>query len=201
LLYSGPTGSSLDEEELRLRAVACLVAAALVAFLPYRSLADDPAPEAAPDKARAATDDENSSFAQTICLRLGFANDSPELRHCAAELVALREPGHLLRSSEAGGRLLARTVPGFNLGAACARYYPAASRRVSEEGTVDLVVYVGADTRVKAALVLKSSGHERLDLATAQCVSATGRFVPPSVDGVPVGSWQGLRYTWRFTGG
>jgi periplasmic protein TonB len=93
----------------------------------------------------------------------------------------------------------ARVAKGSNLGEACSSYYPSASRRLSEEGSVVLLVYVAPNGRVSETKVETSSGIGRLDEAAEKCVKAQGRFEPQKVGNDPVGSWQRMKWTWRLT--
>jgi len=93
----------------------------------------------------------------------------------------------------------ARVAKGSNLGEACSSYYPSASRRLSEEGSVVLLVYIAPNGRVSETKVETSSGIARLDDAAEKCVKAQGRFEPQRVGSEPVGSWQRMKWTWRLT--
>jgi periplasmic protein TonB len=93
----------------------------------------------------------------------------------------------------------ARVAKGSNLGEACSSYYPSASRRLSEEGSVVLLVYIAPNGRVSETKVETSSGIGRLDEAAEKCVKAQGRFEPQRVGSEPVGSWQRMKWTWRLT--
>ena len=93
----------------------------------------------------------------------------------------------------------ARVAKGSNLGEACSSYYPSASRRLSEEGSVVLLVYIAPNGRVSETKVETSSGVARLDDAAEKCVKAQGRFEPQRVGAEPVGSWQRMKWTWRLT--
>lgn len=75
--------------------------------------------------------------------------------------------------------------------------YPAAARRLQEEGTVVLRFRIGGDGKVIAGNVVSSSGHERLDQAALDALSLC-RFKPGTVDGVPEESWATVRYVWRL---
>ena len=75
--------------------------------------------------------------------------------------------------------------------------YPAASRRLEEEGTVALKFLVGVDGRVKESAVDKSSGFRRLDEAARQGLSKC-QFTPGTENGLPVEGWSIMRYTWRL---
>ncbi len=93
----------------------------------------------------------------------------------------------------------ARVAKGSNLGEACSTYYPSASRRLSEEGSVVLLVFVAPSGRVSETKVETSSGIGRLDEAAQKCVTAQGRFEPQKVGSEAVGSWQRMKWTWRLT--
>jgi len=92
-----------------------------------------------------------------------------------------------------------RVAKGVNLGDLCEPYYPSASRRLSEEGSVVLLVYVGPNGRVSETKVETSSGIQRLDEAAEKCVKAQGKFEPQRVGNDAVGSWQRMKWTWRLS--
>ena len=75
--------------------------------------------------------------------------------------------------------------------------YPSASRRMEEEGTVQLRFLIGVDGKVIQAEVEKSSGYKRLDEA-ARAGLARCQFRPATVDGRPEQAWASMRYTWRL---
>lgn len=75
--------------------------------------------------------------------------------------------------------------------------YPAASRRMEEEGHVTLRFLVGVDGRVLESVIEKTSGYKRLDEA-ARASLAKCQFKPATVDGKPEQGWATLRYTWRL---
>jgi protein TonB len=93
----------------------------------------------------------------------------------------------------------ARVAKGVNLGDACGPYYPSASRRLSEEGSVVLLVFIAPNGKVSETKVETSSGYQRLDEAAAKCVTAQGRFEPTKVGAEAIGSWQRMKWTWRLT--
>jgi TonB family protein len=84
------------------------------------------------------------------------------------------------------------------LGAGCESFYPVTARRDGEQGSVVLLVRIGAGGRLEGVLVETSSGHPSLDVAAAACVGALAEFEPPQRDGEPVAAWQRLRWTWRL---
>ena len=91
-----------------------------------------------------------------------------------------------------------RVAQGLNLGDACESYYPLSSRAALEQGATTAIIYVDVDGRVKDTRIEVSSGYVALDEATERCFMERGRFVPQTVDGTPVGSWQRLKTTWRL---
>lgn len=62
--------------------------------------------------------------------------------------------------------------------------YPRMSRSLGEQGTVQVLVYVGADGNAQKVEIKKSSGYDRLDQAALAAI-AHWRFVPGKRDGVP----------------
>ncbi len=75
--------------------------------------------------------------------------------------------------------------------------YPSASKRLEEEGTVQLKFLVGVDGKVLESAIEKSSGFRRLDEA-ARAGLAKCQFKPGTVDGKPQQSWASMKYTWRL---
>ncbi|CAB1367950.1 Protein TonB [Denitratisoma oestradiolicum] len=75
--------------------------------------------------------------------------------------------------------------------------YPAASKRLEEEGTVVLNFLIGLDGRVIQGKVDGSSGFDRLDKAA---LDALGRcqFKPGTTDGKPEQAWAKMKYTFRL---
>ena len=93
----------------------------------------------------------------------------------------------------------ARVRNGASLGTACASFYPLTSRRLNEEGSVVLVVYVLETGRIGSVLVESSSGFPALDVAAAGCIGAVAEFEPQKREGQAVASWQRMKWTWRLT--
>lgn len=75
--------------------------------------------------------------------------------------------------------------------------YPAASRRMEEEGTVLLRFLVEVDGKIVQAAIEKSSGFPRLDEAAKLALSKC-QFKPGTVDGKAEQSWANLKYTWKL---
>jgi len=109
------------------------------------------------------------------------------------------EPAKPQPKAEPPPIIQAKVAKGSNLGEACGSYYPSASRRLSEEGSVVLLVYIGTNGKVNETKVETSSGFQRLDEAAEKCVKAQGRFEPQKVGNDPVPSWQRMKWTWRLT--
>lgn len=66
--------------------------------------------------------------------------------------------------------------------------YPPLSRRLGEEGTVQLKLAIGTDGRVESAIIEKSSGSQRLDDAARDWVAHHWRYHPATREGKPVAS-------------
>jgi protein TonB len=66
--------------------------------------------------------------------------------------------------------------------------YPPLSRRLGEEGVVQLKLAIGIDGRVESAAIEKSSGSQRLDDAARDWVAHHWRYHPATRDGKPVAS-------------
>jgi protein TonB len=75
--------------------------------------------------------------------------------------------------------------------------YPSASKRMEEEGTVQLKFLVGVDGKVIESAIEKSSGFRRLDEAARAGLSKC-QFRPGTVDGKPQQSWASMKFTWRL---
>jgi TonB family protein len=75
--------------------------------------------------------------------------------------------------------------------------YPAASKRLEEEGIVNLKFLVGADGKVLESKVEKSSGFRRLDEAAIKGLSKCV-FQPAIKDGVPVESYASMKFKWEL---
>ena len=76
--------------------------------------------------------------------------------------------------------------------------YPPTSRRLEEEGTVILNLYVQADGHVSDARVRKSSGSSRLDEAASREALRSWRFIPATQGGVAIASWHAVAVTFRL---
>ena len=76
--------------------------------------------------------------------------------------------------------------------------YPPASRRNSEEGRVELMLYILANGKVSEAKVAQSSGYSRLDDSAMREALRSWKFIPQQEDGVAVPSWQRFAITFRL---
>lgn len=77
--------------------------------------------------------------------------------------------------------------------------YPAASRRLGEEGTVVLLLYVGVDGAVLEARVDKSSGFSRLDQAAVREALKSWHFLPAKEGGKAVAGWRRFAVSFHLT--
>jgi protein TonB len=66
--------------------------------------------------------------------------------------------------------------------------YPPLSRRLGEEGIVQLKLAVGTNGRVESVVIERSSGSQRLDDAAREWVAHHWRYHPATRDGKPVAS-------------
>lgn len=85
-------------------------------------------------------------------------------------------------------RLLSSTEP----------LYPAAARRLNQEGSVLLRVRVDALGRAEAIEVARSSGHSLLDAAAMDAVRRW-RFAPAQSEGRAISGWVSFTVTFRLT--
>jgi TonB family protein len=96
------------------------------------------------------------------------------------------------------GGAFAQSIPPTIAASSCEKpEYPSSSKRLSEEGTVQLKFLVGVDGKVVESSVEKSSGFRRLDEAARQSLSKC-TFKPGLINGVPAQTWASLKYTWRL---
>jgi protein TonB len=75
--------------------------------------------------------------------------------------------------------------------------YPATSRRLGEQGSVTLRVFVDTSGRPQQVLVDSSSGYARLDDAAVNAVRRW-RFQPATTGSGPVGAWSRVTVTFRL---
>jgi protein TonB len=77
--------------------------------------------------------------------------------------------------------------------------YPPQSRRLGEQGRVELLVYVLPSGKIGEARIARSSGFQRLDNAAVKEAMSSWRLLPNEENGVPVGAWVTLAITFRLT--
>lgn len=115
-----------------------------------------------------------------------------------ASVAHIPPPAPPRPAAPAAPREIIRVPANIDPAAQCGKPpYPAAARRLQEEGAVVLRFRVGVDGKVITGNVESSSGHERLDRAALDALSLC-RFRPGTVDGVPEESWATVRYVWRL---
>ena len=78
--------------------------------------------------------------------------------------------------------------------------YPEESIRLHEEGVARFRFLIGADGLVKTVEIVESSGHPRLDAASAAMVIERWRYEPARRNGEAVESWDEGRIVWRLAG-
>lgn len=78
--------------------------------------------------------------------------------------------------------------------------YPATSRKLGEQGTVMLMIYVHPNGSVGEVRVHKSSGFPRLDQAAVQAAKKGWRFRPATQGGTAVASWGRYAVKFQLTG-
>jgi periplasmic protein TonB len=79
-------------------------------------------------------------------------------------------------------------------------YYPAASKRLGEEGVVKVKVCVNASGKIEEATLEETSGTARLDEAGVK-VARIYRLLPPTENGKPVPGCGSLPIRFKLTGG
>ena len=92
----------------------------------------------------------------------------------------------------------ARVMPRIDARRSQQPEYPAASRRLGEQGSVVLQVLVDTDGRVIDSKLLQSSGYDRLDQAALAGVRSDYRFLPGTVGGKPQQMWYTFKFTWKL---
>jgi protein TonB len=77
--------------------------------------------------------------------------------------------------------------------------YPPTSRRLGQEGTVVLLIYVLDNGRVGDVKIHKSSGFPKLDEAAEREARRSWRFIPAREGDKPVADWGQFAVTFRLT--
>jgi periplasmic protein TonB len=81
-------------------------------------------------------------------------------------------------------------------------FYPAASKRLGEEGTPIVHICLGADGKMQAGSpsIATPSGSARLDQGALELVKAGARYIKPAMeDGKPVAACQDLRIKFQMS--
>jgi len=76
--------------------------------------------------------------------------------------------------------------------------YPPTARRLNQEGTVTLLIYVLTDGKVGDVKVEKSSGFPKLDEAAAAHAKRAWRFIPGTENGQPAAAWGRFAVTFKL---
>ncbi|HZF26593.1 MAG TPA: energy transducer TonB [Steroidobacteraceae bacterium] len=77
--------------------------------------------------------------------------------------------------------------------------YPPTARRLGQEGTVVLLIYVQPDGKVGDVKIHKSSGFDKLDEAAVREAKRSWRFIPAKEGNNPVAEWGQFAVTFRLT--
>lgn len=91
-----------------------------------------------------------------------------------------------------------RTPPRLSSKALSQPEYPPTARRLNQEGTVTLLIYVLEDGRVGEVKVEKSSGFPKLDEAAAAHARRAWRFIPGTEGSKPVATWGRFAVTFKL---
>ncbi|MQA18854.1 energy transducer TonB [Rugamonas rivuli] len=75
--------------------------------------------------------------------------------------------------------------------------YPLDAMMKGQEGVARMALLIDAQGRVAESRIIKSTRSFSLDRASREAI-ALCRFVPPMQNGVAVGGWVSLKYTWRL---
>lgn len=95
-------------------------------------------------------------------------------------------------------RVVQRVLPVIDAAKNCRKpEYPAASKRLEEEGQVLLRFMIDEAGKVIESRIETSSGFARLDEAARTALSQC-QFKPGTADGKPERSWASLKYVWRL---
>jgi periplasmic protein TonB len=77
--------------------------------------------------------------------------------------------------------------------------YPPTARRLGQEGTVVLLIYVQTDGKVGDVKIHKTSGFDKLDEAAVREAKRSWRFIPAKEGNTPVAEWGQFAVTFRLT--
>jgi len=76
--------------------------------------------------------------------------------------------------------------------------YPAASKRLGEQGSLIVQVLVDPDGRPRDVRLIESCGSPRLDQAALAGIRSSYRFIPGTLDGKPEAQWFTFRFVWKL---
>jgi periplasmic protein TonB len=76
--------------------------------------------------------------------------------------------------------------------------YPPQSRRMGENGSVELLLYVLPNGRVGEARITRSSGFPRLDEAAVREAKRSWRLLPNEENGAAVAGWNSIVITFKL---
>ena len=76
-------------------------------------------------------------------------------------------------------------------------YYPPIAQRLSQEGTVTLLLHITTDGSVSSASVTESSGRDSLDTAALRCVQGW-HYKPATQNGQPVEASWPAKVVWKL---
>jgi periplasmic protein TonB len=78
--------------------------------------------------------------------------------------------------------------------------YPIESKKLGEEGVVELSLYLNADGKVQSARVEVSSGFSRLDDAAVKHAVKAWKFEPCIEDKKPIACWHKIKFRFQLKG-
>jgi periplasmic protein TonB len=76
--------------------------------------------------------------------------------------------------------------------------YPTASKRLGEEGTTELRLFITSEGKVSEANIFSSSGSDRLDEAALRHAQRSWAFTPCTENGIAVACWFKTKLVWRL---
>lgn len=123
---------------------------------------------------------------------------APVMTAPAITVTQVVAPPKAVEAPPAPPRLVQRVAPVIDAAKNCRKpEYPAASKRLEEEGLVTMRFMIDENGRVIESRVETSSGFARLDEAARAALSQC-QFKPGTADGKPERSWASLKYVWRL---
>jgi len=76
--------------------------------------------------------------------------------------------------------------------------YPPQSRRLGEQGKVELLLHVLPNGRVDEARITRSSGYPRLDEAAVREAKKSWHLLPNQENGIAVAGWNSIVITFKL---